>query len=938
MEGQSSNEGSSTGNISAECSDSTVQLNIKTLDSRIYSFLVDKNMPVSLFKEKIANEIGVPISLQRLIFRGKVLKDEHVLSEYHVENGHTLHLVERQPNQSQGSGTSSGEPSGTSNRGNDAVSGAPRNRVGQISHSLVLGTINVGEQGEGIVHDLSRVLGQVLNSIGSGGQGIISGPNAIQISSSLPGNETEGVQTGNQNLAGNQAPSGQTFPGQAFPSVSHVQIPLAAGAIPLPSLNAPIPDSLNTLSEFINRMEQTLSQNGYRPNLSSTTPGDQRAELPSNTQGLPTLEALSTVLHCAEQLIGGQAVHALSHIAGRLEREGTSADLRVRGEIQSESMQIGVAMQHLGALLLELGRTMLTLRMGQTSAESVVNAGPAVYISPSGPNPIMVQPFPLQTSSLFGGPVPSSNPTTIGTIGIGNAPRNVNIHIHAGTSLTPIASAIGSRPNNGEGTRTEPQNEPGSGDSGSTRVLPVRNVITATLQSHPPGVGVSNSTQTGFGISTSQPPSDSASLSSVLAEINSRLRNVVGNMQGDNTVPSGQVESSSRNLSSGSESRPASGNEQQDAVEIDGSGAASASSVGCISESGLQKPQAEALQTSSNDKGDALVNELVSSSSNQDLQSCSSGETIVKSEKEQDVPSVSERRDVTEPAIAAPLGLGVSGLERKRRTRLQPPVSKGADIGSSSSSVNQNQQTRTDGQHILQTLASHGSSMNSRNANASSQQPLPSIDRPVDVAGLMSQVLHSPTLNGLLEGVSQQTGVDSPDGLRNMLQQFTQSPQMMNTVNQIVQQVGNQDVGNMFAGMDRGQGGGIDLSRMFQQMMPIVSRALGGGNPPSLLSAAEPESHAPYREGTVNRNEYSDNQSLQLDLQPLAERIERLSPPTDVFRAVAENAVQLSGGGSASNDLLDELCSNESLAREYMEMLRFDVSELLKGHFEPDKS
>jgi len=39
-------------------------------------------MPVSLFKEKIANEIGVPVNQQRLIFRGKVLKDEHALSEY----------------------------------------------------------------------------------------------------------------------------------------------------------------------------------------------------------------------------------------------------------------------------------------------------------------------------------------------------------------------------------------------------------------------------------------------------------------------------------------------------------------------------------------------------------------------------------------------------------------------------------------------------------------------------------------------------------------------------------------------------------------------------------------------------------------------------------------------------------------------------------------
>ncbi|RZB70294.1 Ubiquitin-like domain-containing protein CIP73 [Glycine soja] len=316
MAGQSSNEGSSTGNISAECSDSTVQLNIKTLDSRIYSFQVDKNMPVSLFKEKIANEIGVPVNQQRLIFRGKVLKDEHVLSEYHVENGHTLHLVERQPNQSQASGMSSGESTGTSgNRGNGVGSGAPRNRVGQISHSVVLGTFNVGEQGEGIVHDLTRVIGHVLNSIGNSGQSTISGPNATQTSSVQPRNETDGMHAGNQNPAGNQAPSGQTFHGPTFQSVSHVvQIPVAAGTIPIPSLNAPIPDSLNTLSEFMNRMEQILTQNGYQSNLSSANPRDQLVELPSNVQGLPTLEALSTVLHRAEQLLGGQAVAALSVI------------------------------------------------------------------------------------------------------------------------------------------------------------------------------------------------------------------------------------------------------------------------------------------------------------------------------------------------------------------------------------------------------------------------------------------------------------------------------------------------------------------------------------------------------------------------------------------------------------------------------------------------
>ena len=43
-------------------------------------------VPVSSFKEKIANEIGIPVGQQRLIFRGRVLKDDHLLTEYRIQS------------------------------------------------------------------------------------------------------------------------------------------------------------------------------------------------------------------------------------------------------------------------------------------------------------------------------------------------------------------------------------------------------------------------------------------------------------------------------------------------------------------------------------------------------------------------------------------------------------------------------------------------------------------------------------------------------------------------------------------------------------------------------------------------------------------------------------------------------------------------------------
>ncbi|TYG70058.1 hypothetical protein ES288_D05G281600v1 [Gossypium darwinii] len=887
MADQHSNEGSSMGSTSGESSDSLVELKIKTLDSQIFSFLVDKKAPVSSFKEKIARELGVPVGRQRLIFRGKVLKDDHLLSEYHVENGHTLHLVERQPAQSQlSSDASSGEADGNnSNRGNDAASGIPRNRVGQISHSVVLGTFNVGDQGDGSAPDLSRVIGAVLNSFGVGGQSTTNGTITQSSTSAPQGNETNGVRGGGENQQGNQTQSAPSFPGQSF-QVAHqvMPIPLTAAQVSIPSLNTPIPDSLNALSEFMNRMEMH-SPNGYQPHTSTTNTRDQpRVALPSDARGLPTPEALSIVIRNAVRLLNSHAIGALSHIAERLEQEGDSSDPTVRGQIQTESVQAGLTMQHLGSVLLELGRTILTLRMGNSPAESSVNAGPAVYISPSGPNPIMVQPFPLQTRSLFSGSHSPSNSLTVGPVGVGNAPRHINIHIHPGTALSPVVSAVGNRTNNGEGRQGERGNNAGSG---SMRVLPVRNTVASAPQAR----------ATAAMSSAAQSAPTESSLFSMVAEINSRIRDLVS-MQGDN--------------------QDASGSQQPNNMVASGAGDSTVALPANLETEELKSQPEHAEGRNDNTE---------SGESSQDISlgtvGCppsSSGEPLVKLED----PSGSAPRSSEENAKPVPLGLGLGGLERKRRVK--PTKSSIAGVnGTASSSLDQNLSARMAGQQILQSLASQSSSLNRVDSSSGNQGVLGSrlsggqgSDDQLAAANAVSQVLQSPALNGLLAGVSQQTGAGSPDDFRNMLQQLTQSPQIMNTVSQLAQQVDSQDIGDMFSGFGGGQGGGIDLSRMVQQMMPIVSQALGRG-PSATPSFPAVESKS------------------QDDIQQIAQRIEQSNVPDDVFHAVAENAVQVYGNGRNAEELLNELCGDEGLAKEYTEMLKQDLRQRFQDKSEKDK-
>ncbi|KAL8200899.1 hypothetical protein R6Q57_012238 [Mikania cordata] len=738
-------------NVAGESSESTVEIHLKTLDSQLYNFRVDKNMLVSSFKEKIANDVGLPVGQQRLIFRGKVLKDEHRLSEYHIESGHTLHLVARQPSESQ---PSSGSSANTTTE-NDANAAGSQPRIAHVSHSVVLGTFGGGDQNVGGAQDISRVISAVLDSFGVRDANVTVPQPNMQFNiprQAAQGNEA-GVNVNNQGQPGN---NGQSVP-------QGIQIPLGAG-IAIPTLATPIPDSLHTLSDFMNHMEQALSQNGYQPNQpSNTAESSPPIELPSSARGVPLPAALAVVIRHAQRLLSGPAINSLSHTAGRLEEEENITDPTVRTQIQSEAMQSGLAMQHLGALLLELGRTMLTLRVGQSPAESSVHAGPAVYISPSGPNPIMVQPFPLQTNSLFSGNATPLNSLGFGPVGVGAVPRHINVHIHAG---------IGQRGTNVESNQVE------------------RAATGVSLQAR----GVDDSTRSENQASAGQP---------------------------EGSVPKTEGQKDTE----GTESTTSSSSAIKSTID------------------------AEAASSSN------LVTDNSGNASN------------------------------------VPLGLGLGGLQPKRRNR----------------------QTEAE--------ATSGSVPP---ANATASTPA---GRQLNPAAMMNEVISNPALDGLFSGVSSQTGIGSPDVLRNMLGQLTQNPAMMNTVNQIAQQIdSNQDLSNMFSGMGgphgcSSDGGGFDLSSMVQQMMPIVAQAFGGGGSGSnMLRQSHPINHE--LQPTTIHDISSDSQS---NLQDLVEKIEHQESPEAVFSSVVEAAACLNDNGEDADEIT-EICFGEGLTHEFMEMLRRDVS------------
>ncbi|WMV33020.1 hypothetical protein MTR67_026405 [Solanum verrucosum] len=144
------------GSGEAECPETTVEIKIKMLDSQTYTLRVDKCVPVPALKEQIATVTGVLTEQQRLICRGKVLKDDQLLSAYHVEDGHTLHLVVRQP-----SSDSTPDPQATA-----SASSAGYSQGNRVSPGVVVGTYSSSDHGDGIFPDLNRIVTAVLGSFG----------------------------------------------------------------------------------------------------------------------------------------------------------------------------------------------------------------------------------------------------------------------------------------------------------------------------------------------------------------------------------------------------------------------------------------------------------------------------------------------------------------------------------------------------------------------------------------------------------------------------------------------------------------------------------------------------------------------------------------------------------------------------------------------------
>uniref|UniRef100_A0A8K9XB66 Large proline-rich protein BAG6 n=1 Tax=Oncorhynchus mykiss TaxID=8022 RepID=A0A8K9XB66_ONCMY len=134
-----------------EESASTIEVTVKTLDSRSRSYTVRRELTLKRFKEHISASVDIPVEKQRLIYQGRVLQDERTLNDYNVADK-VIHLVERAPPQTSQSAGGRGRVSsgGTEGGATSSSQGGPQDRNG--NSYVMLGTFNLPRNGSIDMH------------------------------------------------------------------------------------------------------------------------------------------------------------------------------------------------------------------------------------------------------------------------------------------------------------------------------------------------------------------------------------------------------------------------------------------------------------------------------------------------------------------------------------------------------------------------------------------------------------------------------------------------------------------------------------------------------------------------------------------------------------------------------------------------------------------
>eukprot|EP00873_Tetraselmis_striata_P036091 jgi/Tetstr1/456355/TSEL_043091.t2 len=190
-----------------------IEIKVKTLNQDVYELAVSPEMYVSALKIELEMRSGMPIDRQRLIYRGRVLGNESTLAATGIENGHSIHLVERPAD----------APPPSSQPPSEARPAA------QPQHRVAMGAINVPLDGSAPANALpdamNQMLAQMLTSMGVAVPSPQSNPSSPMQQGAQASPGAGGAAPAPSATGGAANPDGETQPGPppaGFPDLGQV--------------------------------------------------------------------------------------------------------------------------------------------------------------------------------------------------------------------------------------------------------------------------------------------------------------------------------------------------------------------------------------------------------------------------------------------------------------------------------------------------------------------------------------------------------------------------------------------------------------------------------------------------------------------------------------------------------------------------------------------
>jgi ubiquilin len=127
----------------ATAEDAPITFSIKASNDAKFTLTLPLSTPVSELKEKLSSSeyADTPAERQRLIYSGRVLKDNDTLATYKIKDGHTIHLVKSAAsNQRPGASSQSTSSSATTSAAtNPTATGVPTNLAAGTGNNPLAG-------------------------------------------------------------------------------------------------------------------------------------------------------------------------------------------------------------------------------------------------------------------------------------------------------------------------------------------------------------------------------------------------------------------------------------------------------------------------------------------------------------------------------------------------------------------------------------------------------------------------------------------------------------------------------------------------------------------------------------------------------------------------------------------------------------------------------